>query len=270
MSSSKEKLVDRYVEIDEQNETNTFIHDVSVTDNYTVIGDSLTESNYEIFDLWELETKTLDEILGEKEDDMEFSDSCINKLRDIELAFNITYNEEYDMYSLEYSKNQYDQIHKIYVPFDTEYIDNLEVHKIYNSEGEFVADGIESQIGSDLIHIESHNLFVNSLIDPRTVYREEDTGLEYIENNHIQCNTLSKEIKETTSSLIMAFIPYLAVFYNPYFAIPILIYMMTDTFDDYFMRGLDVFVLLSALYIYYNDKKQTTKYYRTDSFYNNW
>lgn len=264
--SNKEKLVDRYVEIDEEKEKNTtFIYDLNVTDDYTVVGNSLVESDHQIFDLWELESKTVDEILERKEDNIDFSDSCINKMKEIEIAFNITYNNDYDMYELKYNRNQYDQIHEIYVHFDTDYIEDIEIHKIYNSEGKFVANSIESQIGSDLMHIESYNLFVDTIIDPNRVYRKKETDIEYIEDNYIKSDNLIKEFKETSLSFFMAFFPYLFVFHNPYLTIPILIYMMTNTFDDYFMRGLDIFGLLFAIYPYYKNKKQISKFYNTDS-----
>ena len=209
--SETETLVDRYssLEEEESDDNTIFISTVFVDKQYNIIGESVLDDEHTIGHLNDLKSETMSDLI--KTDEYTYSESCIDKLKEIEISFNMVYDDRYNMFELEINKNKYNQSHQLYIDFDSDLIDNIVITEIYNKDGEFVGDYLEESLGSDLMYIESEKLFVKYLRNPDKIYREKDINHSYLSQKYLKKNTLGREFVSIFGSLLLLSAPFIMI-----------------------------------------------------------
>ena len=95
--------------------------------------------------------------------DVSISSETRKTLENLILSIKQAWDSEIDMFQLDYNTNTNGQISEFYIPFNSEIIDNPTVFQVYDENGEFVAQDVEDEIGTEIAKIETTDLYVDSI-----------------------------------------------------------------------------------------------------------
>ena len=98
----------------------------------------------------------------------------VDKLNDIKRGVKSSLDSDEDKFIIDYNQNRFGQIHELYIPINTEYVDNIVIAEIYDKSGDFVAHNLEEDINEPLYKIESSNLYTDNIDEEnRSLYKKE-------------------------------------------------------------------------------------------------
>jgi len=156
-----ETLIDREIQ---HNINNTkFISDLKIQHNHIYF--KLNKEWVQVIHLDEFVKSDIENYLKSylRTNDSHISNDVETQLREIHMALRKSWNESINKYNLTYDYNKNGQLHKIYIPVNSDYINDIFIHEIYNKNGEFVAHELEDNLLEPLYKIEHYNLVTNTI-----------------------------------------------------------------------------------------------------------
>jgi len=241
-----ETLVDRATQNkkfkDEMNKEKNIASEIKI-DSGSIYLQDLVSNEWNLF-------VNLDSIVNEKlkehvesynrEHESIISDETTRKLEHIYESVNSVWDSESQKFNITYDFNEYGQIHKLYIPFNSEYIDNIVVETIYDSDGEFVANKLEDKFPEELYKIEKYDLYANNISSNNPeLYVEEQTDTKEIFKNNFK-STFGYDYDEQKNTFILE---YMGCFLIT--ILPILLYLAINS-----AIAATVAVLLSVVFVY--------------------
>lgn len=196
--------------------------------NERIISDLLIENGYikvrgisddkwdKLVEIDDIVNKDLDSIIEDYKEDNKLilSDSISRKLEEIVTSVKSAWDYDAEKFKLDYNENKNGQMHQLYVPFNSQYMDNACVRTIYNKEGEFVAQELEDNMSEELYKLESYDLYVDNpfISNPKIYKKYRVTSKEAWNNNYKYISMDEKDSKKDiiemfTLSSVVTFVP---------------------------------------------------------------
>lgn len=215
-----ESLIDRAVKSENNmkkpSSNEKVISDLKIDENVIYLQELDSDSWSKLIKVQDIVNVDIENILHtyiEKNKDIFVPDVIRNKLHNIKRDMKYAWHDNDNKFDVEYNLNSYNQIHELYIPTGKEYLDDIVIAEIYNSEGDFVADEIEENISIPLYKIESTGLYTdNSNMTPVQLYSKEKISFKDKLNNTNP--DLDSFLSVYPIALFITVLPYLSYLYT--------------------------------------------------------
>lgn len=220
-----ETLIDLSINEDETRaeipESDNIVDEINVEDNRIIISTILDEYNSLVIgNLSELRSKSVNEFVSKKKlSNIDFPKKIIEVLQEIKLALDMAWSSQHSMYRLRYNIGENGEIKDLYVPMDTEHIEDICVKEVYDDEENFVAEGLRKDLGEQFYRLESADLFVDDIDNPTQIKEAKIRKKEDIAVRELSSNSIKDEITKMGMTTLLAtspiiFSPTSSLFYN--------------------------------------------------------
>jgi hypothetical protein len=119
----------------------------------------------------------------------------------------MAWSSQHGMYRLRYNIGKNGEIKDLYIPMDTEHIEDICVKEVYDDEGNFVAEGLRKDLGEEFYRLESADLFVDDIDNPTQIKEAKITKKEDIAARELSSNSIKDEIKNIMMTTLLATSP---------------------------------------------------------------
>jgi hypothetical protein len=248
-----------------------------MVDRGVVYFTTLKENKYKIGSLRYIAQSECTELINKIEDkyNVSITESVQKQIEELLFSVRRAWDEEIKMFRIDYDLNSKGQIHNFYIPFDSNLIDDIELFKIYNEEGEFVAQDIEKNLGRYMFKIESSELYIRNIPDKNetfTVYRTVRKDKETLYKEFITENTsFNSTIGALTQWTYNIFIGVLVSILYFMLGLPIFFILCAGfIFPSMYVKLFRVFIIPIQLVYYYNRSRkkagirQKQKFFKTN------
>lgn len=267
-----ETITDRVADMDstdiEDSEAKEIVESV-VVENNNVFVVTLKQNRYKVGQFRSIASSNTSELINEIEEEYDIivPDDTRNKIQELVFSIKKPWDKDIKMFRLDYELNSYGQINKFFVPFNSEFIDNTELFKIYNEEGDFVAKELEDYLGKDISKIGSSDLYVKRVpeneMEELNVYRKvRQDKMDLYEDaisNETPFDSTSGAIREWIQGFLITI--SLSAFHFLFGLSILFVLFITITFPQVYIKLFRVYSIpVQILFHYYKSRKNAVQY----------
>lgn len=203
--------IDKNKTMADASESDSIVESIDVDDKKIIVSTILGEYNSLVIgSLSELNSKSIKEFISkDKLENIHFPEKIIDALQEIKLALDMAWSSQHSMYRLRYNMDENGQIKSLYVPMDTEYVDDIKIKQIRDKDGNFMADTIKDNMGDKLYRLESADLFVDDIENPTQIREARIRKKEDIASRELSSNSIEDEIIKLLSTFFVCILPIL-------------------------------------------------------------
>lgn len=227
--NSDERLIERAAEV----RANNSMSNVNNSNEESVVGfdidynkgniryRNLDDERHMLFKLDEL--KDIDLSRTFEEYNLILTDEALSEIKKLQRKLQNSWINELESYELSYRVNE-DGSSELYIPLRTEFTSDYIVQKIYNEDGDFVAENIEQDIEYPIYNIETKKLYIDNIIKSSRikVYEKEQKSIDTIVHEKTPSNNLNELrsdllISTITTVLLYSFLTIIYINFGIYY-----------------------------------------------------
>lgn len=273
-----ETITDRVADMNstdiEDSEAKEIVESV-VVENNNVFVVSLKQNRYKVGKFRSIASSDTSELINEIEEEYDIivPDDTRNKIQELVFSIKKPWDKDIGMFRLDYELNSHGQINKFFVPFNSEFIDNTELFKIYNEEGDFVAKELEDYLGKDISKLGSSDLYVKRVpeneMEKLNVYRKVRQDKMDLYEDAISNKTPFDTTGEAMGQWIQGFLiaTSLSAFHLLFGLNIFFVFFMTIIFPQVYLKLFRVYSIPVQILFHYHKSRKNAPQYNKEKFF---